>query len=46
LLPGRRDPRRNWLIRRPRSLHGLLSYVFGTGIMAVAINAVTNLGQA
>jgi uncharacterized membrane protein len=25
--------------------HALLSYVFGTGILAVAINLVTNLGQ-
>jgi uncharacterized membrane protein len=25
--------------------HGLLSYVFGTVILAVAINLVTNLGQ-
>jgi uncharacterized membrane protein len=25
--------------------HGLLSYAFGTGILAVAINLVTNLGQ-
>jgi uncharacterized membrane protein len=26
--------------------HALLSYVFGTGILAVAINLVTNLGQS
>jgi uncharacterized membrane protein len=25
--------------------HALLSYVFGTGVLAVAINRVTNLGQ-
>jgi uncharacterized membrane protein len=25
--------------------HALLSYVFGTGVLAVAINLVTNLGQ-
>jgi uncharacterized membrane protein len=25
--------------------HALFSYVFGTGILAVAINLVTNLGQ-
>jgi uncharacterized membrane protein len=25
--------------------HALLSYAFGTGILAVAINLVTNLGQ-
>jgi uncharacterized membrane protein len=26
-------------------MHSLLSYLFGTGVLAVAINLVTNLGQ-
>jgi hypothetical protein len=29
-----------------RRRHALLSYMFGTGILAVAINLVTNLGQS
>jgi uncharacterized membrane protein len=33
-------------IRRVALGHALLSYVFATGIVAVAINLVTNLGQA
>jgi uncharacterized membrane protein len=32
-------------IRRVALMHGLLSYLFGTGVLAVAINLVTNLGQ-
>ena len=32
-------------IRRVALGHALLSYIFGTGILAVAINLVTNLGQ-
>lgn len=32
-------------IRRVAFAHALLSYAFGTGVMAVAINLVTNLGQ-
>ena len=32
-------------IRRVALGHALLSYVFGTGVLAVAINLVTNLGQ-
>ncbi|WP_239152641.1 DUF1345 domain-containing protein [Virgisporangium aliadipatigenens] len=32
-------------IRRVALGHALLSYVFGTGVVAVAINLVTNLGQ-
>lgn len=32
-------------MRRIALGHALLSYVFGTGVMAVAINLVTNLGQ-
>lgn len=32
-------------IRRIALGHALLSYAFGTGVMAVAINLVTNLGQ-
>jgi uncharacterized membrane protein len=32
-------------VRRIALGHALLSYAFGTGIMAVAINLVTNLGQ-
>ncbi|MFI7587058.1 DUF1345 domain-containing protein [Spongisporangium articulatum] len=31
--------------RRVALLHALLSYLFGTGVLAVAINLVTNLGQ-
>src|SRR3954468_2500806 len=32
-------------IRRTALLHGLLSSLFGTGVLAVAVNLVTNLGQ-
>jgi uncharacterized membrane protein len=32
-------------IRRVALMHALLSYLFGTGVLAVAINLVTNLGQ-
>ena len=32
-------------VRKTALGHALLSYVFGTGIVAVAINLVTNLGQ-
>ena len=32
-------------IRRVALGHALLSYTFGTGVLAVAINLVTNLGQ-
>jgi uncharacterized membrane protein len=32
-------------IRRAVMAHALLSYVFGTGILAVAINIVANMGQ-
>ncbi|WP_230487121.1 DUF1345 domain-containing protein [Nocardioides anomalus] len=32
-------------IRRVALGHALLSYAFGTGVLAVAINLVTNLGQ-
>lgn len=35
----------NTHIRKVVLGHALLSYVFGTGILAVAINLVTNLGQ-
>jgi uncharacterized membrane protein len=31
--------------RRVALMHALLSYLFGTGVLAVAINLVTNLGQ-
>jgi uncharacterized membrane protein len=31
--------------RRVALIHALLSYLFGTGVLAVAINLVTNLGQ-
>ncbi|MFB9236338.1 DUF1345 domain-containing protein [Plantactinospora siamensis] len=33
-------------VRRVALGHALLSYVFGTGILAVAINLVTSLGQS
>jgi uncharacterized membrane protein len=33
-------------VRRVVLGHALLSYAFGTGILAVAINLVTNLGQS
>jgi uncharacterized membrane protein len=33
-------------VRRAALGHALLSYAFGTGILAVAINLVTNLGQS
>jgi uncharacterized membrane protein len=32
-------------IRRVALGHALFSYAFGTGVLAVAINLVTNLGQ-
>lgn len=32
-------------VRRVALMHALLSYLFGTGVLAVAINLVTNLGQ-
>jgi uncharacterized membrane protein len=32
-------------IRRVALGHALLSYLFGTGVLAVAINLVTNVGQ-
>ena len=32
-------------IRKVALGHALLSYAFGTGVVAVAINLVTNLGQ-
>jgi uncharacterized membrane protein len=35
----------NTTVRKVALGHALLSYVFGTGILAVAINAVTNLSQ-
>jgi uncharacterized membrane protein len=35
----------NTHIRKVVLGHALLSYAFGTGILAVAINLVTNLGQ-
>jgi uncharacterized membrane protein len=31
--------------RRVAHIHALLSFLFGTGVLAVAINLVTNLGQ-
>ena len=36
----------NAQIRKTVLGHALLSYVFATGILAVAINLVTNLGQS
>ena len=33
-------------VRRVALVHALLSYGFGTGILAVAVNLVTNLGQS
>jgi uncharacterized membrane protein len=36
----------NTRIRRIALGHALLSYAFGTGILAVAVNLVTNLGQS
>jgi uncharacterized membrane protein len=32
-------------IRKVALGHALLSYIFGTGVLAVAVNVVTNLGQ-
>jgi uncharacterized membrane protein len=32
-------------VRRVALGHALLAYAFGTGVLAVAINLVTNLGQ-
>jgi uncharacterized membrane protein len=34
------------LIRRTALLHGLLSYLFGTGILAITINLVASLGSS
>ena len=31
--------------RRVTLIHALLSFMFGTGVLAVAVNLVTNLGQ-
>jgi len=36
----------NTRIRKVALGHALLSYIFGTGILAVAINLVTNLDQS
>ena len=33
-------------VRRKALLHALLSYFYGTVLIAVAINLVTNLGQS
>ena len=33
-------------IRRVGLGHGLMSYLFGTVVIAVAVNLVTNLGQS
>ncbi|MET8835107.1 DUF1345 domain-containing protein [Micromonospora sp. NPDC004540] len=43
--PGENEPTSNRM-RRVALGHALLSYAFGTGILAVAINLVTNLGQS
>ncbi|RKN47913.1 DUF1345 domain-containing protein [Micromonospora endolithica] len=43
--PGENEPTSNRM-RRIALGHALLSYAFGTGILAVAINLVTNLGQS
>ncbi|MEH0927093.1 DUF1345 domain-containing protein [Micromonospora sp. CPCC 205558] len=42
--PGENEPTSNHM-RRVALGHALLSYAFGTGILAVAVNLVTNLGQ-
>ncbi len=43
--PGENEPTSNRM-RRVALGHALLSYTFGTGILAVAVNLVTNLGQS
>ncbi|MGC4850637.1 DUF1345 domain-containing protein [Micromonospora sp. DT15] len=43
--PGENEPTSN-RVRRIALGHALLSYTFGTGILAVAVNLVTNLGQS
>ncbi|MBQ0906752.1 DUF1345 domain-containing protein [Micromonospora sp. U21] len=43
--PGENEPNSNRM-RRMALGHALLSYTFGTGILAVAVNLVTNLGQS
>ncbi|MEU5785352.1 DUF1345 domain-containing protein [Micromonospora lupini] len=43
--PGENEPTSNHM-RRIALGHALLSYAFGTGILAVAVNLVTNLGQS
>ncbi|RAO61119.1 hypothetical protein LUPAC06_01008 [Micromonospora saelicesensis] len=43
--PGENEPTSNRM-RRIALGHALLSYTFGTGILAVAVNLVTNLGQS
>ncbi|MBQ0906728.1 DUF1345 domain-containing protein [Micromonospora sp. U21] len=43
--PGENEPTSNQM-RRIALGHALLSYTFGTGILAVAVNLVTNLGQS
>ena len=43
--PGENEPTSNHM-RRIALGHALLSYTFGTGILAVAVNLVTNLGQS
>lgn len=43
--PGENEPGSNRM-RRVALGHALLSYTFGTGILAVAVNLVTNLGQS
>jgi uncharacterized membrane protein len=35
----------NTAVRKVALGHALLSYAFGAGVLAVAINLVTNLGQ-
>lgn len=43
--PSENEPSSN-RVRRVALGHALLSYAFGTGILAVAVNLVTNLGQS
>ncbi|MFD1086269.1 DUF1345 domain-containing protein [Micromonospora andamanensis] len=43
--PGENEPTSNRM-RRIALGHALLTYTFGTGILAVAVNLVTNLGQS
>ncbi|MEV1016814.1 DUF1345 domain-containing protein [Micromonospora sp. NPDC049801] len=43
--PGENEPTSN-RVRRIALGQALLSYTFGTGILAVAVNLVTNLGQS